>query len=321
MTEFIKKNLSLAPNSDDPLVAILLCTYNGDRFLAEQLDSLETQTHQNWVVIASDDGSTDHTLEILQQYQAKWPSGKLSFRSGPQKGFCRNFLSLACDSEIKADYYAFCDQDDVWLPEKISVALRILSSNENEAPDLYCGRTGYISERGCEIGMSRKYIHPKTFRNALVQCIAGGNTMIFNAKAKALLELAPRVDVPSHDWWLYLLVTGCGGSIYYDPNQYIKYRQHPNSLVGENTSLISRLDKLGLVLNGQFRVMISKNISAINGIPNLLSRENKEIFNLFKEMRSRKLKDRLRLIGVCGIYRQSWQGTFSLLLAVIFKRI
>ena len=116
-------------------------------------------------------------------------------------------------------------------------------------------------------------------------------------------------------------MTGCGGSIYYDPNQYIKYRQHPNSLVGENTSLISRLDKLGLVLNGQFRVMISKNISAINGIPNLLSRENKEIFNLFKEMRSRKLKDRLRLIGVCGIYRQSWQGTFSLLLAVIFKRI
>ena len=102
MTDFIEKNFTLAPNSDAHLVAILLCTYNGARFLAEQLDSLEAQAHQNWVVIASDDGSTDQTLEILQQYQAKWPSGKLTIRSGPQKGFSQNFLSLACDPKIKA---------------------------------------------------------------------------------------------------------------------------------------------------------------------------------------------------------------------------
>lgn len=123
MSDLIKKNFSLAPNLDAPLVAILLCTYNGARFLAEQLESLEYQTHQNWVVIASDDGSTDLTLEILQQYQAKWPSGKLTIRGGPQKGFSQNFLSLACDPEIKANYYAFCDQDDVWLPEKLEIAV------------------------------------------------------------------------------------------------------------------------------------------------------------------------------------------------------
>lgn len=68
-----------------PLVAILLCTYNGARFLVEQLDSLEFQFHQNWVVIASDDGSTDATLDILLQYQAKWPPGKLIIRNGPHE--------------------------------------------------------------------------------------------------------------------------------------------------------------------------------------------------------------------------------------------
>jgi glycosyltransferase involved in cell wall biosynthesis len=92
MNDFIDKNIVLASNSYAPLVAIMLCTYNGAKFLAEQLDSLETQTHQNWLIIASDDGSTDQTLEILQQYQAKWPSGKLAIRSGPQKGFCQNFF-------------------------------------------------------------------------------------------------------------------------------------------------------------------------------------------------------------------------------------
>ena len=109
MTDFIDKNPNLEGSSNAPLVAILLCTYNGARFLPEQLDSLEAQTHQNWVVYASDDGSTDATLEILQQYQAKWPSGKLTIRTGPQKGFCQNFLSLTCDPNIRADYYAFCD--------------------------------------------------------------------------------------------------------------------------------------------------------------------------------------------------------------------
>lgn len=321
MNNLKEKKSYLSLPSNLPLVAILLCTYNGARFLAEQLDSLEAQTHQNWVVIASDDGSTDQTLEILQQYQAKWTVGKLTIRSGPQKGFCHNFLSLACDPQIKADYYAFCDQDDVWLPEKISVALSILNSNANGSLDLYCGRTIYISERGDEIGISRKFVHPKTFRNALVQCVAGGNTMIFSAEAKELIELAPKVVVPSHDWWLYQLVTGNGRLVYYDLNPLIKYRQHPNSLVGQNISLNSKLDRLAMVLNGEFRAMISNNIAAIEATPVFLTEENNEIFNLFKKMRICHLKDRIRLIGVCGIYRQTWQGTVSLLLAAILKKI
>ena len=113
MIDFIEENnKTLAPETS-PLVAILMGTMNGARFLPEQLDSLAAQTHQNWVLIASDDGSTDDTLGILKAYQAKWPTGKLIIKEGPKQGFCVNFLSMACDPSIQADYYAFCDQDDV----------------------------------------------------------------------------------------------------------------------------------------------------------------------------------------------------------------
>jgi glycosyltransferase involved in cell wall biosynthesis len=321
MTDFIEKNSSLAPNSDAPLVAILLCTYNGARFLAEQLNSLEAQTHHNWVVIASDDGSTDQTLEILREYQAKWPAGKLSIRSGPQKGFCLNFLSLACNSEIKADYYAFCDQDDVWLPEKLNVALESLRNFHDVNGCMYCSRTILINESGNQIGQSPKFVHPKTFRNALVQCIAGGNTMVFNRAAKRLLESSWPIEVPSHDWWAYQLITGSGGSVYFDQTPRVKYRQHPQSLVGENTSLVSKLDRMRLVFNGCFRSMISENINAIGQNLQALTPENLEIYYLFKKLRSRNLKDRVRLIQVCGIYRQSWRGTLSLMIAAILKKI
>jgi hypothetical protein len=169
--------------------------------------------------------------------------------------------------------------------------------------------------------MSRKFVHPKTFRNALVQCIAGGNTMLFNSNAKALLGITPPVGVASHDWWMYQLVTGCGGVVYYDSNPSILYRQHPKSLVGKNTSLASNLDRITMVFNGKFRTMITGNINAIALIATNLTKENNEIFHLFKKMRSQRLKDRVRLIQVCGIYRQSWQGTISLMIASIFKRI
>ena len=250
MADFIDKNSNLDGSSSAPLVAILLCTYNGARFLAEQLDSLEAQTHQNWVVFASDDGSTDQTLEILQQYQAKWAAGKLTIRSGPQKGFCQNFLSLACDPNVRADYYAFCDQDDVWLSSKLEVAIKYFEGHAKNIARMYCGRTIYIKEDGRITGESPCFVHPKTFRNALVQCVAGGNTMVFDELAKLLLEKIGPVNVPSHDWWLYQLLSGHGGVVYFDLQPMVQYRQHPDSLIGENQSLSSKIDRLGMVLNG-----------------------------------------------------------------------
>ncbi len=322
MIDFIEKNSNLRVPSDAPLVAILLCTYNGARFLAEQLDSLEAQTHQNWVVFASDDGSTDQTLEILQQYQAKWPAGKLTIRSGPQQGFCQNFLSLVCDSNIHADYYAFCDQDDVWLPSKLEVALvNIIGNQDVNVPYVYCGRTAYVDEGLNKVGLSPLFSFPPTFRNALIQSIAGGNTMVFNPIAKKLLKAVGVVNHPSHDWLLYQLSTAVGGIIFYDPVPQVLYRQHKNALVGGNNSFFARIKRMRMVFGGQFRKWSDMNIDVLMHARPFLTHGSKETLDLFRKMRHADLKDRFRLLEVAGLYRQTWRGTVSLMIAALFRKI
>lgn len=322
MTDSIEKNFNLSPFSTAPLVAILLCTYNGARFLAEQLDSLEGQTHQNWVVYASDDGSNDQTTEILQQYQTKWPFGRLTIRSGPQKGFCQNFLSLACDPGIEAEYYALCDQDDVWLPSKLEVALANIIANQSvDVPFLYCGRTKYVTENLKPCGMSPLFVFPPSFRNALVQSIAGGNTMVFNLAAKNLIERIGPVDAPSHDWWLYQLISGVEGNVFYDPVPCVLYRQHEFALVGGNNSFPAKMERLWMLLQGRFHKWNSQNIILLKQVKHLLPKNHQEILKMFEVMRDAKLKDRFRLMEVCGLYRQTRRGTFSLFLAALIKKI
>ena len=325
MIDYIKENREILASGNSPLVAILMGTHNGARFLPEQLDSLATQTHQNWVLIASDDGSTDDTLRVLKAYQAKWPAGKLTIREGLKRGFCANFQSMACDPGIKADYYAFCDQDDVWLPNKLEVAVGNIAAHqahkEVTLPFLYCGRTSYVSEKLEPIGISPLFVFPAKFRNALVQSIAGGNTMVFNQETKLALEKVGMVDVPSHDWWLYLLVSGIGGEVYYDKEPQILYRQHNDSIVGENRSFSSKCFRAYTLLRGRFRNWNTKNIEALCVVNGMLTEDNQEILRLFKLLRSAKLIDRFRLMEVCGLYRQTWRGTMTLFLAALLKKI
>jgi len=212
--------MSLLHNLEDPdlentgshtSVAILLATYNGGAFLREQLASYEAQHHGNWYVWASDDGSTDRTLEILAEYQERWGK-RMTVVAGPHQGFVANFLSLVCRPEINADYYAYSDQDDLWEPEKLTRAVAWLSMVPPSIPALYCARTRLVDEQGRDRGFSPLMRRPPSFANALMQNIAGGNTMVFNAAACALLRsVEPGVEVVTFDWWTYLVVTGCGG--------------------------------------------------------------------------------------------------------------
>src|ERR1700739_798064 len=103
-------------------VAILLCTYNGARFLPQQLASYEAQDFAGWRLVVSDDGSQDATLALLEEFQNKHGPSRVEIRQGPRLGFVANFLSLICDPAIKADYYALSDQDDVWSSGKLSRA-------------------------------------------------------------------------------------------------------------------------------------------------------------------------------------------------------
>jgi len=324
MKDIIDENLNLNHSPHTLTVAILLCTYNGARFLADQLDSLEAQTHQNWVVIASDDGSTDQTLEILQNYRSKWPPGKLTIRKGTHKGYCQNFLSLACAPEIKANYYAFCDQDDVWLPTKLTTGISSMTINggmDHSAPMLYGGKTIYVDENLKKIGYSTEFNYPKVFRNALVQSMAGGNTLMFNQASKSLLEKTSGVDPASHDWWLYLLVSGVEGLCIFDVTPQVLYRQHKANLVGQNRSFIAKLRRLYFLFGGKFRGLVDMNITALTQHKTLFTKNTRDLIDSFVIMRSSNLLKRVRLLSVCGIFRQTRYGTIGLFIAILLNQI
>ncbi len=302
-------------------IAILMCTYNGGLYIADQLDSIASQTHQHWKLYVSDDGSTDNTREILTQYQHRWGNSKIEIRRGPCKGSAANFLSLGCDNSIDADLFAFCDQDDVWLPDKLNAAVVYLSQHDNTKPHLYGGRTTAVDESLNIIGVSPLFAYPCGFRNALVQSFAGGNTMVFNLAAKQLLHLAKITEVPIHDWWTYLLVSGAGGHVYLDPNSYVLYRQHAHSLIGANISTIARLKRILSVWRGGLKYWTDQHVLALKKSSHLLDTQSKKTLDEFVQLRDGSLYQRLQMLKICGLYRQTWRGTVMLYLAVILNKL
>ena len=216
-------------------VAILMCTKDGAAFIDDQLKSIADQTHENWMLIVSDDGSSDETVAKLERF-AETHRQKTMIRKGPGRGVCANFLSLANDPTIDADYFAFSDQDDIWNQEKLRRALAWLASVPADVPGMYCGRTELMTIDERSYGLSPLFTRSPAFENALVQSLGGGNTIIFNRAAKKILEEAATIDVVLHDWWVYQLVSAAGGMVHYDPRPMVKYRQHPDNLIGSNIS-------------------------------------------------------------------------------------
>lgn len=303
-------------------VAVLLSTFNGAPFLREQLDSLTQQTHQNWVIFASDDGSSDATLAILSEYQQNLGQDRLVIFAGPRKGFSANFLSLLKRPELDADYYAYCDQDDIWEADKLERGVRWCETVTTTQPALFCGRTRLIDEAGRPIGYSPLFSEPPSFRNALVQSIAGGNTMLFNAAARALLMKTHDGDqIISHDWWTYLVVAGCGGIVHYESIPTIDYRQHGRNLIGSNSGFKDRIVRLRKLLAGTFKDWNDANLKAMRAVQGQLSNDSQQALALFEQARKSTLFKRLFLISRSGVYRQTLLGNLGLTAAAILQRL
>jgi glycosyltransferase involved in cell wall biosynthesis len=305
-----------------PAVTILLCTLNGERFLAEQLASLERQTFENWKLIASDDGSFDGTRSILRAFQKRFAPGRVEIVDGPRRGATANFLFQTCTENLVSEYYAFCDQDDVWDADKLERAISALQRIDAGIPALYGSRTRLIDEAGNEIGFSPLFHRKPEFRSALVQSIAGGNTMVFNQKARDLIVFCGAdVTVPSHDWWLYQVVAACDGYVRYDPYPAVRYRQHAHNVIGANMSWAARMHRVHLLQKGRFRYWEDLNVAALTRLRPRMSEENRRIFDLFRKARHEPLLRRVSIFAQTGVYRQTMLGNLGLVAAVVLKKI
>ncbi|AIR89972.1 glycosyltransferase family 2 protein [Pseudomonas cremoricolorata] len=307
--------------NEPTVIAILLCTYNGSAYLREQLDSFIAQTHERWVIYASDDGSTDETLDILRQYQQRL-GDQLVILDGPRQGFARNFLSLIQNPAVKGDYFAFSDQDDIWLEDKLARSLAALRQHSLDGPALYCSRTDLVDAQGRHLGFSPYFHKPPSFENALVQSLAGANTMLINACTRQLLAATrPGAHIVAHDWLTYLVVSGYQGVIVYDAQPTLLYRQHHTNLIGCDSSLRSRLTRLTCALRGRFSEWNDMNLALMAMYKPSLPQRNRRILEQFEVARRSPLLKRLRLLGRTGVYRQTLAGNLSLLAAAVLNKL
>ncbi|QFU76699.1 glycosyltransferase [Halioglobus maricola] len=301
-------------------LAVLLCTYNGGRYLAEQLNSIVVSDSVAGAIFVSDDGSCDNTPDVLAAFAAE-SMLPVEVRRGPSKGHAANFMSLVTAGDISADYFAYADQDDFWDEDKLDRAIGRLQVVDPALPALYCSRTRTVSAHGVNEGKSPLFARAPSFANAVIQNIAGGNTMVFNRAARELLQRAGEVDVVSHDWWTYMLVSGAGGSVIYDPQPSLSYRQHAGNSIGANTGLRNRSQRYLGFLSGRNREWNARNLIALNSAAEFFTPENRDVLARFEELRSGGLLRRLKALRHGGFYAQTTTGNLGLLAATLLKKI
>lgn len=232
-------------------IKVLMSVYNGEKYLGMQLDSIigqdcELKKEAKLSILVRDDGSSDNSREILKEYRKKYPD-KIEWFAGENKGVIASFFELM-ENAGEADYYAFSDQDDYWLPDKLSAAIKIIrrksfiipesTGKEIELPFLYACAPVLVDEdlNTIHSEINRENYRP-SFENALVENICIGCTEVFNKKLYDIVAGRFPRFTGMHDWWMYL-VAECFGKVWYDYDRHFLYRQHKDNVIGMNTSAV-----------------------------------------------------------------------------------
>ncbi|SOC18199.1 glycosyltransferase [Rhodobacter maris] len=309
-----------ASNTAAPHVVILMATYEGAECLRAQLDSFVAQTHGNWSLLVGDDGSRDATREILAGFAAEGHALRLI--EGPRRGAAANFMALlreAAQSAPPGAWIAFSDQDDVWLPDRLARGIAALSAAPGQGPGLFCSRTFIVDHALQTPRLSVPRPRPLGFRNALVQNVVAGNTILLDAAGAALVlaASAEAARVVVHDWWVYQILSGCGGRIVHDDTPTLLYRQHAANEIGANDSRRAQMQRLGMLLRGTMRDWTTINIAALSGSRHRFTPENRALFDAFAALRGRSVPARLIAFARLRLYRQTRISTLALWVSVL----
>ncbi len=300
------------------VIHILLATYQGAPHLSQQLASIAAQTHGGWLLWASDDGSTDGTVGLLQAFAHAHPT-RVQLLQGPRQGAARNFFSLihGIGGVGINDLVAFCDQDDVWLPDKLARAAQWHAARAApEQPGLYMARTTITNSALNPLGHSR-VPHTLGIGNALVENVAGGNSMVFNQALLHTLRRIQSAHMVLHDWSAYLAAAACGAQMVYDEKPCLLYRQHAANVIGAAPSWRRRVLRLWKVSQGGYRVWGTATEGAMIDLQPQLTVEATQALAAFQGARhGRGPVLRLRQARRAGLTRQSLVAQAGLLAMV-----
>lgn len=222
------------------LVAIVLCTFNGSKYIEALMDSIIVQTYENWELWISDDGSKDNTISVVRQYAEFYPEKIHILPEHAPLGACTNFLKTLTGAQLnEAEYYMFADQDDVWFPDKIEkmvAAMRMEEQSERKETPLLIHSDCRVTDQNLQTIASSftEYMgynqSMKSLPHLLVQNNVVGASVLFNRALRNRIHSVPQSAV-MHDHWIALMAAAFG-RIGYLPEATYDYRQHAENVIG-----------------------------------------------------------------------------------------
>ena len=300
-------------------ILVLLSTYNGEAYIKEQLDSLFSQKDVEVSVLVRDDGSSDGTHQILDSFKDRF---SLEWYKGEHFGVQKSYMELMEMAASKDfDYFAFCDQDDVWDEDKLSVGLRRVRRCEErwglDVPILYYSGQHLVDKN---LNLIEEHIlkrHRTNYARFLVND-AAGCTEVFNRR---LLDIAVQYE-PGYmltvDTWILKICLAVGGKMIVDPEAHLSYRQHGNNTVGVKRDIISKIRKSKNYISVQH---VSRQMAELRtGYSDMIVDEYMEIINDVS-MYKKSFRKKLSLLGIRKFYLDDLGLQIVYTLSVLFNKL
>ncbi len=306
-------------------VLVMMSTFNGEKFLREQLDSLLNQKNVEIHLLVRDDGSKDDTCAILESYEKRFK--KMIILKGGNVGASKSFYTMilyAIKNLKKYDYYAFCDQDDVWLDEKIIKAVCVLEDMDDDYKFYFC-RTQCVNEHLIELDRKKVEIVNSLPAN-IVSNHSAGCSQVFNQNillsigkmAELIVNGKYKGTIPLHDCLAIVLAYLFSKQVYFDDYSYVLYRQHNRNVVGgKSNSFRNRIKRCFNPKFSNFRTNFSSNLMSVYG-----ENISKEAFALLTNVSSYKenVFKTLRLAFSNSLYVYSFRTNVLLFFCILLRK-
>lgn len=307
-------------------VQVLLSTYNGEKYIDEQIESLLSQEGVDLHILIRDDGSTDQTVNKLYHYIDLYPD-KITLLKEPNLGVVASYFELLKVCSDAFDFYAFCDQDDVWDCDKIIQAVRLMQSRLNENALMYCSPTRMVTETLSYLGTwPHQPLKPLSLHNSLIENVAVGCTTVLNQRAMKLIKSnlpSALSNVIMHDWWAYVVVSAFG-QVIFDSNSYIQYRQHSHNVLGGQVDswFVKWKKRLRRFIKGQNHQILSRQAKEFfNCYYSMLSDEQRIQIQRFLDVLDRSILHRMLYVLRTPFYRQVFTDNLIYKLVYIAGRV
>lgn len=278
-------------------IAVIMSTYNGEKYLREQMDSVLAQRNIDIDIYIRDDGSTDNTIPILKEYESNNTNIYLDY-NGHNLGFVKSFIKTLITIENEYDYYAFCDQDDFWEDNKIYNAIKLFNDcNQNkDMPVIYYSNLNICDEKLNFLYRTKLEKRKHTLESCLLRNSIAGCTMVFNKSFYKLIKDKMDINilnVKSHDSFFISLCYSLDGKVICDNNSYISYRKHSSNASGSTNSLLKRIKR-------EYKIFCNKGdksklaVTILNLYGNKINSEKKDVLLTFAY--SNRIKNRIKIL-------------------------